>query len=133
MSKIPQIIVVDNRPTGHVSSHVTIKERRAPTDASVALLKEMEAAASAKIVDAVHVANTAFDCVVHVAKDYANDCTRMRAVFSLNGQRETAEIEFRPRNPSDELQAANTLRDDVAKVIASKMIASAFAAMYRSK
>lgn len=132
MARQPTHIIV-HQPTR--TEYVTreIHEHRAPTDQSVALLKEMEAAAKDKIVDAVHVGDSYFECVVHIEKDLIADCTRMRAVFKLNGHCETADHVFRPRNPGDELTAANALRDEVAKVIASKMLASAFAAMYRNK
>lgn len=132
MARQPPVVVVTT-PTR--TEYVTreVHEHRASTDASVALLKEMEDAARAKVDDAIHVSNTAFECVVQIEKDAMNDCTWLRAVFKLNGQTETAKHSFRPREPGDELTAVNALRDQIAKVIASKMLASAFAAMYRTR
>lgn len=128
----PVIVVPGPERVEYVTRKVEVHEHRAPTDKSVALLKEMEAAAQRKVVEAIHIGDTTFECVVHIEKDMMADCTRLRAVFKLNGRTETAEHSCRPRNPGDELTAANALRDEVAKVIASKMIASAFAQMYRS-
>lgn len=109
----------------------TVHEHRAPTDQSVALLREMESAAKSKIEQSIHVGNTAFECVVHIWLDAMSDCTRMKATFRLNGSRETAEYSYHSRDHSSQLQAATALRDEVAKVIASKMIESAFARLYR--
>ena len=129
--KEPTIVVVpDPSPrTEYVTR--TIHEHRAPTDQSVALLRDMEAAVERKIEQSIHIGNTAIECVVHISKDMLADCTRLKAIFKLNGQTETAEHSFRPRERGDELQASAALRDEVAKVIASKMIASAFGALYR--
>ena len=104
----------------------TIHEHRAPTDESVRLLKEFEEKAVQKIVKSVHIADTALECVVHTALDCMNDCTRLMAVFSLNGQKETAEVKYRPRHGQSETDGAILLRDEVAKIIANKMIAVAF-------
>ena len=122
----PQIVVIDNTRTEHVHHTATVHEHRAPTDASVALLKEMEAAAEKKLIESVHVGNTAFECVIHTANDYLSDCVVMRAVFKLNGQQETVDHKWRPSG-SDHLdggkvEAMAVLRDKIANVIATKMI-----------
>lgn len=122
----PQIVVIDNTRTEHVHHTATVHEHRAPTDASVALLKEMEAAAEKKLIESVHVGNTAFECVIHTWHDLASDCLRMRAVFKLNGQKETAEHEFRAYGgDTAEVHAWRELRDKIAEVIATKMIGDA--------
>lgn len=130
----PSVIVVPGlERVEYVTRKVEVHEHRAPTDKSVALLKEMEAAAERRIVEAIHIGDTTFECVVHIEKDMMADCTRLRAVFKLNGRAETVNHSFRPRDHGDELAAANALRDEVAKVIASKMLAGAFAQLYRTK
>ena len=126
----PQIYVIPGATrTEYVTRTVNHHEHRAPTDQSVALLKEMELAARAKIEQSIHVGNTTFECVVHVMQDMAEACMRMKAVFKLNGVTANAEHSYRPRDQGDHIKAANALRDEVAKVIAAKMLESAFAAI----
>jgi hypothetical protein len=119
--------------TEYVEKSVTIKEHRAPTDESVRLLKEFEIAAQKKVDDAVRVGNSAFECVVHITTDMMNDGTIYRAMFSLNGRKESAEI-FIHRGKSEAIEdVAMALRDEVAKVIATTMIVDAFRGFERSK
>lgn len=130
----PQIVVVPVRsePSSVTHHHsTTVHEHRAPTDASVALLKEMEAAAEKKIVETIRVGNTAIECVLHKWMDNLSDRMVMRAVFKLNGITETAEHRWSPCFDADEGHAMRELRDRVAEVIATKMIVSAFATTAR--
>jgi|SRR3990170_845949 len=111
----------------------TINEHRAPTDDSVRLLKEFEEKAREKINSAVHILDTTFDCVVQTERDHKSDCTRLRAIFSLNGIREVVDHEYIAREPWDEISMAHELRDKVAVVIATKMINAAFDKLYKTR
>jgi hypothetical protein len=124
-------LIIDNSRTEHVTR--TIIEKRAPTDESVRLLAEMEQAAEAKLISSVNVSNTAFECVVHSIKDYLSDGTMLRAVFRLNGEQCTAEYRHNNSDINSGIEEAATgLRDAVAKVIANKMIATAFSKINRN-
>lgn len=133
--KEPNIVVIPvegQTRTEYVTR--TVHEHRAPTDQSVALLREMESAAKQSVDQAIHIGDTSFECVVHVALDMLSDCTRMKAVFKLNGKTKTAEHSYRPRDSNDldaKRNAAIALRDEVAKVIANEMVNDAFAMIYR--
>jgi hypothetical protein len=122
----PPVIIHDTR-TEYVTRNINVHEHRAPTDQSVALLKEMEKAAAEKIVETIRVGDTRFECVVHSERDCMNDQIIMRAVFSLNGRRETAEHRWTPNRgcPSGTPEAWVGLRDAIASVIATKMISFA--------
>lgn len=104
-----------------------VHEHRAPTDESVKILKEMERAAEAKVIEAIKVGDTTFECVVHRALDHMSDEVVMRAVFGLNGKKETAEHRVGTRTLRDDGEPALWigLRDEIAKVIATRMIESA--------
>ncbi len=116
----------------YATRNVVVHEHRAPTDQSVALLREFKASAEREIIAAVHVGGATFECVVHVIHEAVSDRTLLRAVFKLNGHTETAEHSFRPRNPGDEATAAVALRDKVAHVIAERMISDAFGRLSHS-
>lgn len=119
----------------HVSTtstvNATIHEYRAPTDASVKLLKEMEQAAEAKVIEAIHVGDSAFECVVHLERDHMAGEMMLRAVFKMNGRQQKAIFRFRERDAGNQSEAMRTaaagIRDEVAKVIATEMIGPAFA------
>lgn len=98
-----------------------VHEHRAPTDDSVKLLREMEKKARDQVIEAIHVGDTTFECVVHQQHDFASDLTTWRAVFSLNGKNLTADFEFRPwqTKPAD---AAVGLRDAISKKIATEIL-----------
>lgn len=114
----------------HVTQHVTrevtkqVHEHRAPTDESVRLLAEFEAKARERIVEAIHVGDGVFECVVHIEKSFADDAVRLMAVFSLNGKKLTAE--FKEHGHRVERKAALLgLRDAIAKEIAHQILVPA--------
>lgn len=124
--RLPQQIIVRHEPFENTKSvDVHVHEHRAPTDASVKLLREMEQAAEAKVIEAVRVGNISFECVVHREVDNLNDQVVFRAVFKLNGKQETAEHRRERRNASDLAAAWRALRDEIARVIATRMIEGA--------
>lgn len=124
--KTPSVIVIPGETrTEYVTR--TVHEHRAPTDASVELFKEMEQAAKVKILESVNVGNTTFECVVHREYDAMSDAVVFRAIFRLNGARETAEFLVPKRKPDDTAAAHRGLRDAIASVIASRMLVDALA------
>lgn len=93
------------------TTHTTITEKRAPTDESVRLLKELEEAVQRRILETVKVGDTNFECVVRCLRDGPSQDTIFAAVFSLNGKK----IEVQSRT-SD----YNTRPDErIAKLIAA--------------
>jgi hypothetical protein len=132
----PTIIQV-NQPerTQYVDRNVTVHEHRAPTDQSVALLKEMEEKAERKILNTIHVTDSSFECVVHMWWDAINDAKVMRAVWSLNGHKCETTHTWRCRRDEPEPQALTkafaALRDKIATEIATKIIAGSFNAISR--
>jgi hypothetical protein len=132
----PNIVIVEQPTrTQYVDRHVTITEKRAPTDDSVKLLREMEQKAEAEVIKAVQIGNATFECVVHQSRDMMSDLMRWRAVFKLNGKQMIANIETNPREDGGaNLQGAMTkLRDEMAKVIASEVLNDGFVALMRQR
>lgn len=109
----------------HTAQTVKIEEKRAPTDESVRLLKEMEKAAADKITESVRVSDNGFECVIHHHVDYLQAQDRLLAVFSLNGRKMKVNYDANPLKDSPE-SALVGLRDAVAAEIANQ-IAGAFA------
>ena len=134
----PQIVVIDNTRTEHVSRNTTIHEHRAPTDESVRLLKEMEEKAERKLVESIHVGDTLVECVIHAWLDPMSDCTRIRAVFKINGKQETAEHEFRSSREYRGQQVVDAdvwraVQTKIADVIANRMLMAAIPAFLKGR
>ena len=76
--------------TEYVDRNVTVN--RAPTDESVKLLKEFEEKAQQKIDKSLRIEDNRFDLVVHALRSFADDSTKVRAIFSLNGKQMSSDI-----------------------------------------
>jgi hypothetical protein len=113
-------------PSFH-SHHTTerVIEKRAPTDESVRLLKEMEKAAEAKIDSSRRLFDNRFDCLVQTLRFPHDDTLVARAVFTLNGKVMKAEAELPMWSKPEPADILGLLRDDMAKQIANEVINSA--------
>lgn len=71
----------------HGPSSIAIVEKRAPTDESVKLLKEMEEAALNKIIASGRVEDNIFNTKWYITCDtYSGDDEYCRCIFTLNGE-----------------------------------------------
>ena len=108
------------------TSHSYVEEKRAPTDESVRLLKEMEAEARKKIIESKTVHNTEFTCKIHKYFDAPNDADMYRIIYTLNGKQGSVDISVELYQMLTPEQTACFIRDKVAVDIANKMIHTAF-------
>lgn len=118
----PNIIVVPHETTR--TEYVTreVHVHRAPTDESVALLKEMERAARDKVEQSINVGGNGFECVVNVMKEAMSMDTVAVAVFKLNGKQLRAEARVPGWNQDNVRQLPAKLRDEVAQVISVEIL-----------
>lgn len=120
MSEAPIIVLSSPAPATQFVTR-EVHEHRAPTDASVQLLREMEQAAEAKRIAGMRLENNNFKGVVEVFRRVEDFSTVAAARFDLNGKRLTAQIHddgFADATP--ELMVK--LRDEMARVIASEVL-----------
>lgn len=122
------IIAAVPGPTQYIARDVTITEKRAPTDDSVRLLREMEDKAKAAVIASVQIADMHFDCVVHMWRDHMSDQLGWRAVFKLNGKQMAAEV-YTPNGEQAYAGAFHKLRDEMAQVIAQEVLHEQFVSM----
>ena len=108
-----------------VYQKTTVHEHRAPTDESVALLKDMEEKARDKVIKSVAVENNSFNCVFHSLKDVQSDRLIGRSIFMLNGERMTVEESVSPMDVKDKSELVLKLRDAMAKKIANEILSDA--------
>jgi len=110
-------------PARSCTEYVTreVHEHRAPTDASVKLLTEMEEKARDRVIEAVHVGDATFECVIHTMKHPMDDTTEMVAVFSLGGKKMT--VSHREQSwRTDKHAMVQALRDKMAAEIATAVL-----------
>ena len=70
----------------HVSVNKTVHEHRAPTDASIALFKEVEEKALKSVIDKIVINDNIFNFKIVKFKDFALDLIKVHYEFSLNGK-----------------------------------------------
>ena len=81
------------RVSPEVTVHSTITEKRAPTDDSIRLLKEMQEKAQASVISAVSLTDNTFNCVIHTQKDLLSCMHVFLVIYSLNGKRRELRVE----------------------------------------
>lgn len=106
---------------GGSSKTVNVTEKRAPTDESVRLLSEMEAAVMARVKAAISVTDTRFECVVHFLNDNFNAQTLVWVEFSMNGHRMDVKTHF-DQVPLIVEAVIEKLISEVARAIACEIL-----------
>ena len=66
-------------------SHISVEEKRAPTDESVRLLREMEDKAREQVVEAMRLTSASVEAVVHRHDDPMDLKTHFKIHYKLNG------------------------------------------------
>lgn len=103
--------------------HKTIEEKRAPTDESVKLLREMEKKARDEVIKSVSVAGNDFKCVVHFMYDALSDADRFRTIYEVNGKKRSVNTEcFRYLNESTSEKMVSQIITDVANDLSIQIL-----------
>jgi len=109
----------------HYHTH-NVTEKRAATDESVRLLKEMEDEARKKITETTTVHNTEFVCKLHKYHDALNAADKYAVIYTLNGKQSRIDLSVDAYKELTPEQTACFIRDKVAVDIANKMLHTAF-------
>lgn len=112
-------VAPQNYPT-YVDRHVDIHEHRAPTDASVSLLRELESAALKKTEEAIVVSNNKFECVIHKLRSFQDDRVIMKAIFMMNGHRMT--VDYSEHSTATRESLMRGVRDAIAQAVANSCL-----------
>ena len=113
---------VTNIVSKRASVEAVIHEHRAPTDASVKLLKEMEQAAKDKLVASFILDNNTFKGAVNIYQEVLHDRLVIEVTFDLNGKR-INEVIYTHRDDVDLLE---TIKSAVANRIATELLINTF-------
>ncbi len=117
-------IIIIPRPAD-VTNRTFVHEKRAPTDESVRLLKEMEDAARSKIEQSIRLTDNAFSGLVSVWTDQMNRQLVVVVSYSLNGHRHkcTTHIDI---DDAGAVKVAGAVISNLAQQIAAEILSPAF-------
>jgi len=102
-----------------VTVEKTVHEKRAPTDESVRLLREMEKAVEEKVISAIRINDSLFDAVLHQQFDLLNYQKMFMCVIKLNGEKFSVRFNCNEGTSRDEITIG--IRDAIAKEIANRI------------
>ena len=102
-----------------LSADVSVTEKRAPTDESVRLLREMEQKAENEVLKAIRLEGNDFKGVMHQAYDPMTDDDRYAVIFEMNGKRYKAYESRRRDDPMEKFipRLHNAVAMEVARAI----------------
>lgn len=127
-----EVILYPVTQTEYVTKNVNVTEKRAPTDESVRLLKEMEEAARSKIEDTFILTNNGFECRIYTALENNTYDYWITAVYVLNGKKLRSEArvsKYDLERVSDKhVKLFDAIKAEVAKDIAREILVPAFIA-----
>ena len=103
-----------------INFHVT--EKRAPTDESVRLLREMEKEALNKIIKNIDLSNNQFSARVLVFEDLLNLNNKGKVLFSLNGKKHELNVSFGFLESEEDM--VKRCYDELAKYVAREILIS---------
>ena len=124
---------ISPRPrTEYVTREVNITEKRAPTDESVKLLREMEQAADAKRIAAMKLEGNSFNGCIEVWQEPAQGYMIFaRAAFDINGKRCVAKASVDEAKPDGwhKVELMQALHTEIAKAVASEVLGDCMGAV----
>lgn len=99
-----------------------VTEKRAPTDESVRLLREMEKEALNKIVKNIDLSNNQFSARLLVFEDLLNLNSKGKVLFSLNGKKHELNAAFGFLESKEDM--IKKCYDELAKYVAREILIS---------
>ena len=99
-----------------------VTEKRAPTDESVRLLREMEKEALNRIIKNIDLSNNQFSARLLVFEDPLNFNSKGKVLFSLNGKKHELNVEFGFLESKEDM--IKMCYDELAKYVAREILIS---------
>ena len=116
------------RRTECVDRHVTITEKRAPTDQSVKLLSEMELAAEDRLICRGEIRNNTLAAQWNVFQDCASGMMDYKVAIrvKLNGEEHLLRFSIEYKYGKDQQAVVVAVRDKIAELVAAQIMIEAF-------
>lgn len=109
-------------------NNTIVEEKRAPTDESVKLLREMEQAAEKEVIKTITVGSSTFECKILKSINFIDDSMNYRIIYSLNNKKQIVDVKWgwSEKFELGDQEKMNYIRDELAKDIANNLLNSAF-------
>ncbi len=134
MSFLSEFQKAEARRPIQVTAKTEVTEKRAPTDESVRLLREMERAAEDRLVMAMKCDATAFSFRAFIFFDPANNPfeKRLRVRFSLGDNEYDIDASIDVERAKTKEEAIVLIRDLVAKQVANQILQGSFSDLVKA-
>jgi hypothetical protein len=102
--------------------HTTVTEKRAPTDESVRMLRELEEAAEKRVVERGTSPDNGLEYRWIIMNEPGLDLLKLTVGFKLNGRDYRYDTHWCPSRFSDPREKLKIIRDQVVEKIASEVV-----------
>ena len=107
-------------------THTYVTEKRAPTDESVRLLREMESKAKEEVIKSISLPSNEFSGVVHLMRDYLSCQTKVVVLFKLNGKDHKVPISLDDFKDDNLEKQMRKVLNDVSDYLAANILQKVF-------
>lgn len=108
------------------SVSIDVVEKRAPTDESVRLLREMEKAARQEVTRSIDLPSNQLTGVLHYANDHLSGSAKVAVIFKLNGETHRVDVTLRDFEDATQDARVGKVMDAVSKRIAANVLSAIF-------
>ena len=108
------------------TNHTYVTEKRAPTDESVRLLREMEAKARSEVIKSIQLPSNELSGVVHMMRDVMSCSTNIAVLFKLNGKEHKVLISLEDFRDDSLDKRIEKMVDETSKYLAANILQSIF-------
>lgn len=109
-------------------THTYVTEKRAPTDESIRLLREMENKAKEEVIKSISLPSNEFSGVVHLMRDHLSCQTNVVVLFKLNGKDHKVPISLYDFKDDSLEKRMEKVLNDVSDYLSASILQNVFEA-----
>lgn len=109
-------------------THTYVTEKRAPTDESIRLLREMENKAKEEVIKSISLPSNEFSGVVHLMRDHLSCQTNVVVLFKLNGKDHKVPISLDDFKDDSLEKRMEKVLNDVSDYLSASILQNVFEA-----
>lgn len=109
-------------------THTYVTEKRAPTDESIRLLREMENKAKEEVIKSISLPSNEFSGVVHLIRDHLSCQTNVVVLFKLNGKDHKVPISLDDFKDDSLEKRMEKVLNDVSDYLSASILQNVFEA-----
>lgn len=118
----------DRRVINEGDTHTYVTEKRAPTDESIRLLREMENKAKEEVIKSISLPSNEFSGVVHLIRDHLSCQTNVVVLFKLNGKDHKVPISLDDFKDDSLEKRMEKVLNDVSDYLSASILQNVFEA-----